>query len=103
VGLQRRRAARLVNETQSIECHREELEFWDKEMNRFYGLLMASLSPGQKQAVQTAQRDWLIYRDAQRAAASAVFTEGTMSRITTAIEITNVTKEQAQLARYLAQ
>ena len=87
-----------------VECQREELGFWDKEMNRYYGLLMASLSAVQKQAVQTAQREWLPYRDAQRAAAAAVFTEGTASRIAIAIEITNVTREQAQrLARYLAQ
>ena len=87
-----------------VECYVEELGFWDTEMNRFYGLLMASLSPTQKQAVQTAQREWLRFRDAQRTAASEVFTEGTMSRITAAIEITNVTKEQARrLARYLAE
>ena len=85
-----------------VECYVGELGFWDTEMNRFYGLLMASLSP--TQAVQTAQREWLRFRDAQRTAASEVFTEGTMTRITAAIEITNVTKEQAhRLARYLAE
>jgi len=73
-------------------------------MNRFYALLMASLSSEQKAAVQTAQREWLAFRDAQRTAAAKVFTEGTISRITTASEINSVTREQAQrLARYLAQ
>jgi uncharacterized protein YecT (DUF1311 family) len=87
-----------------VKCHAEELGFWDKEMNRFYTLVLASLSPEQRQAVQTSQREWLRFRDAQKAAAAAVFTHGTMSRITAAIEITNTTKEQAQrLARYLAQ
>jgi hypothetical protein len=33
----------------------KEFGFWDKEMNRFYALLIASLSPEQQQAVHATQ------------------------------------------------
>jgi uncharacterized protein YecT (DUF1311 family) len=105
IDIMRQQCLRGAGATSEIvDCYREELGYWDKEMNRFYSLLMASLSSEQKAAVQTAQREWLTFRDAQRAAAAKVFTEGTISRITTASEVNNVTREQAQrLARYLAQ
>ena len=64
---------------------------------------MASLGPEQKQAVQTAQREWLQYRDAEKAAFDGVDNDGTLSRVSRAKEVMRVTKEQAERrARLLA-
>jgi hypothetical protein len=41
---------------------------WDKELNRFYGELMNTLNTSQKQTLRAAQREWVQYRDAQKAA-----------------------------------
>lgn len=36
---------------------------WDKEMNKYYKLLMDSLNVDEKSKLKEAQRQWLIYRD----------------------------------------
>jgi len=85
-----------------VACYRKGLAMWDKELNRLYGELMASLGPAQKQSVQTAQREWLQYRDAERSAFDAVDNDGTLSRVSRAKEAMRLTKEQAErLARLL--
>lgn len=86
-----------------VECYAEELPRWDRELNRLYGRLMDSLDAPAKAAVQAAQREWLRYRDAQKAAIGAVYMEGTISRITRVIEVNRLTKEQTEkLANFLA-
>jgi uncharacterized protein YecT (DUF1311 family) len=86
-----------------VACYGKGLAMWDKELNRFYGQLMASLGPAQKESVQTAQRQWLQYRDAERAAFDAVDNDGTLSRVGRAREAMRITKEQAErLARLLS-
>jgi uncharacterized protein YecT (DUF1311 family) len=82
-----------------VSCIDAGLLMWDKELNRIYSQLIASISPLQKLAVQTAQREWIQYRDAQRAAITALYaapTAGTVSRINRASAIADLTKEQAQ-------
>jgi uncharacterized protein YecT (DUF1311 family) len=49
-----------------VACYGKGLAMWDKELNRYYKRLTAELSPEQQQALQTAQREWLQYRDAER-------------------------------------
>jgi uncharacterized protein YecT (DUF1311 family) len=41
---------------------------WDAEMNRVYKRLMAKLKPSQRAALQSSQRKWLAFRDAEFAA-----------------------------------
>jgi uncharacterized protein YecT (DUF1311 family) len=86
-----------------VACYTKGLAMWDKELNRFYGQLMASLGPAQKEAVQTAQRQWLQYRNAEGIAFGAVDNDGTLSSVSRAMEAMIITKEQAErLARLLA-
>jgi uncharacterized protein YecT (DUF1311 family) len=86
-----------------VACGNKGLAMWDNELNRFYRQLTASLGQTQKQSVQTAQREWLQYRDAMRAALDATDNDGTLSRVSRAMEAMRVTKEQAErLARVLA-
>jgi uncharacterized protein YecT (DUF1311 family) len=79
-----------------VGCYAKALSMWDKELNRFYGELMNKLDPNQKQTLQTAQREWVRYRDAQKAAIVAIYTEGTISRIEQAMAINDLTKQQAE-------
>lgn len=79
-----------------VDCYAKALSMWDKELNRFYGELMNALNPSQKQTLQAAQREWVRYRDAQKAAIVAIYNEGTISRIEQAMAINDLTKEQAQ-------
>jgi uncharacterized protein YecT (DUF1311 family) len=86
-----------------VTCYSKGLAMWDKELNRYYKQLTGELSPEQKQAVQTAQREWLQYRDAEKAAFDAVDNDRTLSRVSRAKEAMSLTKEQAErLARLLA-
>ena len=36
---------------------------WDKEMNKYYKLLIDSLNNNEKEKLKEAQRQWLTYRD----------------------------------------
>ncbi len=38
---------------------------WDKELNGVYAKLMSSLSPVEQAALRAAQRQWILYRDAE--------------------------------------
>ena len=44
-------------------CVEEAYTQWDAELNKVYKQLMAVLKPEQKTALQTAQIEWLKYRD----------------------------------------
>lgn len=44
----------------------ESTEAYDKLLNKYYNKLMAILAPEDKKVLQTAQRAWLVYRDAER-------------------------------------
>ena len=57
----------------------EEAARADAELNRVYGLLSASLAkkPTALTALKTAQRAWLVFRDAEVKAVGEVFGEGT--------------------------
>ena len=38
---------------------------WDKELNSVYAKLLSSLSPVEQDALRAAQRQWILYRDAE--------------------------------------
>lgn len=47
-----------------VECMVSELGRQDKRLNTAYGALMVELAPERKKQLQSAQRLWLQYRDA---------------------------------------
>jgi uncharacterized protein YecT (DUF1311 family) len=80
-----------------VECYDGGYGLWDKELNRSYSGLMASLNDEQRKAVQEAQRQWLKFRDAQIIAIGAISNrDGTIGRIVSAEHVMNLIKEQAQ-------
>jgi len=48
-----------------VRCAEEALRAWDEEMNRAYRELQGRLDPGGREALRTAQRAWLAWRDAE--------------------------------------
>ncbi len=57
-------------------CYDEAAEHWDVELNRAYRSVMKSdLSQGTKDAIRTAQREWIEFRDTSNAATAAVAAE----------------------------
>jgi uncharacterized protein YecT (DUF1311 family) len=46
---------------------------WDKELNKYYKLLMDKLPAAEKQQLKEAQRKWLEYRDAEMKLKSGIF------------------------------
>ena len=50
-----------------IACLGTAYQSWDQELNAVYGELIALLEPDQKQALKSAQRQWIAFRDAENA------------------------------------
>jgi len=48
-----------------IACAREAETAWDKELNRYYQLLMNVLKAAEKEKLRQSQRNWLMYRDSE--------------------------------------
>jgi uncharacterized protein YecT (DUF1311 family) len=69
-----------------ISCHERAEIAWDKELNKYYKLLMKVLSEDEKTKLKTAQRNWLAFRDSEAAFSYAMYTnmEGTMWKISEA-------------------
>lgn len=58
-------------------------EEWDKELNKYYQLLMKKLNDTQKESLKNAQRQWLKYRDSEYKFSDEFYfgKEGTMWRV----------------------
>ncbi|WP_116786843.1 lysozyme inhibitor LprI family protein [Flavobacterium psychrotrophum] len=53
------------NTAEMIACANKEYDTWDKEMNKYYKLLMGVLGTEEKAKLKEAQRRWITYRDAE--------------------------------------
>lgn len=60
------------NTVEMIECAAKKYEAWDKEMNKYYKLLMGILGKEEKAALIESQRKWITYRDAEIAFAATL-------------------------------
>jgi uncharacterized protein YecT (DUF1311 family) len=54
-------------------CSRQASEEWDAEMNEAYGRLRRDLPPKTANALRTAQRAWLVFRDAEYKAIGKIY------------------------------
>ncbi len=87
-----------------VECTDKAFAAWDKEMNKNYGALMLALKPKQKEALRTAQLEWIKYRDLEFRFIDSVFDtlDGTMyipMRISSRME--TIKKRALELKDYL--
>ena len=46
-----------------IECMHAASQDWDKELNKYYKLLMTTLNPSAQSSLREAQRQWIVYKE----------------------------------------
>jgi uncharacterized protein YecT (DUF1311 family) len=88
-----------------IQCSIRAGEAWDMELNKYYQLLMQTLSADEKGKLINSQKKWIIYRDSEIEFARTIYNnqQGTMWRIVSADRQTEITKLRAlELKQYLA-
>ena len=63
-----------------IGCTIRARDDWDKNLNKYYKLLMQALSGDEKVKLKTAQKNWLIFRNSELAFTSTLYNnmDGTM-------------------------
>lgn len=54
---------KAVSTADMLKCTATANDAWDKEMNKYYNLLMKKLPSGQKSELLKAQKSWLVFRD----------------------------------------
>jgi uncharacterized protein YecT (DUF1311 family) len=81
-----------------MECAYTAEEAWDKELNKYYRLLMQNLAEEDKALLKTAQKNWLTYRDSERDFEGSAYynLQGTMYRVFAADRYMEITKERAE-------
>ena len=67
-----------TTQTAMNQCADAQYRLADRTLNATYGKLLAKLSPPGRSALQTAQRAWLAYRDAECAFETAGSADGSI-------------------------
>ncbi|MDX5345645.1 MAG: DUF1311 domain-containing protein [Hymenobacteraceae bacterium] len=86
-----------------ISCSVRAKEAWDKELNKYYKLLMNSLSESEKEKLRNAQKNWLLYRNSETEFAAKLYTnlQGSMWRIVAANRQMEIVKQRTlELRQY---
>ena len=79
------------------DCLVNSQKLWDKELNKYYRLLLTKLdAPGQKKLKET-QKQWIIFRDNEIKFISEAYgkREGTMWVITVADKVNQLIRQRA--------
>jgi uncharacterized protein YecT (DUF1311 family) len=73
------------------------LKLWDAELNRVYAKLKKRLKPATFAALQSAQRDWIKYRDSQQKCLTELYQQfqGTMFTPMHAAAVKEITRVRA--------
>jgi uncharacterized protein YecT (DUF1311 family) len=63
-----------------MQCEVRARDAWDKKLNKYYKLLMQTLSEDEKQKLKASQKNWLAFRDSENIFSSTIYNnmEGTM-------------------------
>ena len=70
-----------ISNAEMCNCTIQAREAWDKELNKYYGLLKIKLSTKAFAVLQQSQKEWMLYRDKEYAFISKFYYEvqsGTM-------------------------
>jgi uncharacterized protein YecT (DUF1311 family) len=80
-----------------MNCEVTARDEWDKEMNKYYKLLMDTLQKDEKEKLKTAQISWLSYRDKEGDFSGTMYynMQGTMWRITAAGRSCEIVRQRA--------
>ncbi len=62
------------------QCMVKARDAWDKQLNKYYNLLMTLLSKDDKEKLRTSQRNWLVFRNSENTFSVSLYTniKGTM-------------------------
>ncbi|MCT7326041.1 lysozyme inhibitor LprI family protein [Ralstonia mojiangensis] len=80
------------------ECTHTAYQAYDRQMNTLYQAVMAKSDPVSREAIRNAQRAWLAYRNAQRAADNAPWRADSGSMASPDIEGLNVEAIRTRIA-----
>ena len=80
------------------ECTHTAYQAYDRQMNTLYQAVMAKSDPVSREAIRNAQRAWLAYRNAQKAADNAPWRADAGSVASPDIEGLNVEAIRARIA-----
>ncbi|MBL7884247.1 MAG: DUF1311 domain-containing protein [Bacteroidia bacterium] len=80
-----------------INCEAIARDEWDKELNKYYKLLMATLQPLEKTKLKSAQLAWISYRDKELNFSGAMYygMQGTMYHVMAAARSCDIVKQRA--------
>ena len=80
-----------------INCIRTAMKEWDAELNKYYNLLMETLTTDEQEKLRAAQRQWLVYRDKEFEFIEKFYRnmEGTMWKIVEADSRNNIVRQRA--------
>jgi len=84
-----------------LECLSAAYGAWDRELNKVYGELQASLDPESKKRLLDAQRKWLAFRDAERDFLGGPWTAdlGTLVRVANSEAMVDLVKSRVLALR----
>jgi uncharacterized protein YecT (DUF1311 family) len=80
------------------ECTHTAYQAYDRQMNTLYQAVMRKSDPVSREAIRNAQRAWLAYRNAQKAADNAPWRADSGSMASPDIEGLNVEAIRARIA-----
>ena len=84
-----------------VECLDAAYKSWDQALNDAYSQEIQTLEPKERDLLKASQRQWITYRDAERAFLAALETDsqGTIWRITTNQAMVDMVKARVLLLR----
>jgi uncharacterized protein YecT (DUF1311 family) len=88
-----------------IKCSIRAGDAWDKELNKYYKLLMKALTADEKEKLINSQKKWVIYRDSEIEFTRTIYDnlQGTTWRVVSADRQTEITRQRAlELKEYFA-
>jgi uncharacterized protein YecT (DUF1311 family) len=85
------------NTEASINCEFTARVAWEKEVERYYKLLLGVLKPEEKKQFRLAQKNWIAYRDEEMAFAGSLYKnmESKAWLIIHAVRLTNIIRSRA--------
>ena len=91
-----------VTTAEMRDCADRDYAYADAELNRLYGTLLSSLPAPQGEALRSAQRAWITFRDRQAAFAAGVAAGGTLYPLLEVSELAALTRQRTdELRRFL--
>jgi len=81
----------------SIRCEYTARIAWEKEVEKYYGLLLNVLKPAEKKVFKAAQKDWIAFRDSEMEFANSLYKnmESKAWLVVHAVRLTNIFRTRA--------